>query len=87
MKLTSSVFVAQVREPPHISKAYDLSCNSQEELDFAGPLSSGLGAGCSGGRMGCVRIQHELDLWTERLLHHTETRGLNKIKNVTMFTG
>lgn len=44
MRLTSSIFVAQIWEPPYIPQAYDLSGHSQEELQLAGPLSPGLGA-------------------------------------------
>lgn len=56
MELTAPVFVAQVWEPPHISKANDLSCDSQEELNFARPLSSAVGAGC---RVGFANVQLE----------------------------
>ena len=77
MKHTSSIFVAQVREPPHISQAYDLSCDSQEELHFVRPLSSGLGAGC---RMSPGVIQRERDIWSERLVHCTVTSKGQEVK-------
>lgn len=67
-RLTSSIFIAQVRETPYISKAYNLSCNSQEELNFAWPLSSGLDAG---NMLVFAYIQPELAFWTIRNIHGT----------------
>lgn len=36
---TSSILVAEVREPPDVSQTYNLSHHSQEVLSFARPLA------------------------------------------------
>lgn len=38
--LTPSIFVAEVRKPPHISKANNISCHSQKKLHLTAPVSS-----------------------------------------------
>lgn len=38
--LTPSIFVAEVRKPPHIAQADNISCHSQEKLQFIAPVSS-----------------------------------------------
>lgn len=39
---TSSIFVAEVREPPDVSQTDDLPGYGQKELSLGGPLASGL---------------------------------------------
>lgn len=73
IKLTSSILVAQIWEPPHVSQADDLPSDSQEELEFVGPLSSG---GDAGSRMGRLCIKSELHLWT---IHFTAKTGKNYV--------
>lgn len=46
---TSSVLVAEVREPPHVAQADDLSRHGQEELSLASPLAPGMQAIIFGG--------------------------------------
>lgn len=41
---TSSVLVAEVREPPYVAQADDLPRHSQEELSLARPLAPGVQA-------------------------------------------
>lgn len=69
-ELTSTVFVAKVREPPHVPEANDLSCHSQQELNFAGPLSSAIGAGCW---VAFHHLKFELALWTKMGIHRSAT--------------
>lgn len=68
-ELTSTILVAKVREPPHVPEANDLSCHSQQELNFAGPLSSTMGAGC----WVAFHLQIELGLWTKMGIHCSAT--------------
>lgn len=51
---TSTVFVAQVREPPYVGKIDSESDNRQKEVDFAGPSFSAID--------GCVELHG--------ILHH-----------------
>ena len=42
-QLTSSIFIAQVGEPPHVSQPYDLPGHGQQEFKLVGPLAPGEG--------------------------------------------
>lgn len=76
-ELTSAVLVAEVREPPHVPKANDLSRHSQQELNFVGPLSSAIGAGRW---VAFHHLQVELGLWTKMGIHFSATTTSKQIK-------
>lgn len=77
MKLTTSIFIAQVRKPPDVSQADDLSCDGQEELQFVGPLSSGRAVMSS-------LVQSERALGSTGLLHGTA--GTERVSGLITLT-
>lgn len=72
--LTPSIFVAEVREPPHVAQSDNISCHSQEKLHLTAPVSS------------LLHLSLLVLAWKD-FIQHTQNLSLNPIFLLTSMLG